>query len=77
MASAVAVYAYQNVKHSAAYKPSMLLGRELFVLIVFGQSRPSSSKCIQLHAFFIFRKSLEVSARTRANARRVSLLFFT
>ena len=49
--------------------PHDLLGRELFVLIVFGQSRPSSSKCIQLHAFFISRKSLEVSARTRVNAR--------
>ena len=48
---------------------SGLWGRELFVLIVFGQSRPSVGKCIQLHAFFISRKSLEVSARTRANAR--------
>ena len=45
------------------------MGRELFALIVFGQSRPSVGKCIQLHAFFISRKSLDVSARTRVNTR--------
>ena len=55
---------------------SGLWGRELFVLIVFGQSRPPDDRCIQLHAFFISRKSLELSARTRVNARWVSLLFF-
>ena len=48
---------------------SGLLGRELFVLIVTRQSRPSRGKCIQLHAFFVPRKSLEVSARTGVNAR--------
>ena len=49
--------------------PRDLLGRELFVLIIARQSRPSDGKCIQLHAFFVFRKCLEVSARTGVNAR--------
>lgn len=46
-----------------------ILGRELFALIVFRQSRPSVGKCIQLHAFFVSRKRLEVYAGTRVNAR--------
>ena len=33
--------------------PRDLWGRELFALIVFGQSRPSVGRCIQLHAFFV------------------------
>lgn len=45
------------------------MGRELFALIVFGQSRPPDDRCIQLHAFFVSRKSLEVSARMWVNAR--------
>ena len=49
--------------------PHDLLGRELFVLIVFGQSRPPDGKCIQLHAFFVSRKCLEESARTGVNTR--------
>ena len=49
--------------------PRDLMGRELFVLIVTRQSRPSRGKCIQLHAFFVFRKCMEVSARTGVNAR--------
>ena len=48
---------------------SGLLGRELFVLIIARQSRPSDGKCFQLHAFFVSRKRLEESARTRVNAR--------
>ena len=53
----------------SACRQAAIMGRELFALILFGQSRPSRGKCIQLHAFFISRKSLEVSARTRVNAR--------
>ena len=49
--------------------PRDLMGRELFVLIVFRQSRPSVGKCTQLHAFFVSRKSMDVSARTGVNAR--------
>ena len=36
-----------------------ILGRELFVLIVTRQSRPSRDKCIQLHAFFYFKYGLD------------------
>ena len=45
-----------------------LLGRELSVLIMFGQSRPSGSKCIQLHAF-LFSEKHGIDVGTGANAR--------
>ena len=53
----------------SACRQAAIMGRELFALIVFGQSRPPDDRCIQLHAFFVPRKSLEEPARMGANAR--------
>lgn len=36
------------------------MGRELFVLIIARQSRPSDGKRIQLHAFFCIQKMLGI-----------------
>ena len=49
-----------------------LLGRELFVLIVTGQSRPSRGKCRQLHAFFVSRK-MHGSARKNGSECLLSI----
>ncbi len=53
--------------------PFDLLGRELFVLIVAGQSRPSDGKCIQLHAF-LFRKVLKSCGNSGKNSMGFALV---
>ena len=42
----------------SACRQTAIMGRELFVLIIARQSRPSDGKCTQLHAFFCIQKML-------------------